>query len=448
MNQKRKEQNLVTDFFEPFQRFLRIEAAGGIILFAAAIVALVLANSRWSDWYHHFWEQKLTISVGFFTLSKTFHHWINDGLMAIFFFVVGLEIKRELLVGELSTLKQASLPIAAALGGMIVPALLYLTLNSNPESQSGWGIPMATDIAFSLGILSLLGKRVPVSLKIFLLAFAIVDDLGAVLVIALFYSHDIHWSYLLIGLSLILVLFIFNRLKIKTIPPYMLVGWVIWYLFYESGIHPTIAGVIIAFSIPLKRTINTETFRNNMLIDLEKFQHSNSSSKRTMLTNSQIAAIDNMESRIFNVQSPVQRLEHILHGFVTYIVMPVFALANAGVVLKGIHAGDILTGISGTIIIGLVLGKVIGISLFSWISVRTGLAQLPQKINWRHIVSISFLGGMGFTMSLFITSLAFESESLLNPAKLGILAASLIAALSGYSLLRFTLKNRHDSNED
>jgi NhaA family Na+:H+ antiporter len=437
---KHKDPTIIGGLLEPFQRFFKIEASGGIVLLIFTLIALVWANSPWNSSYMQLWENKFTIGIGDFKLSKTILHWINDGLMAIFFFVVGLEIKRELIAGELSTMKQAALPIAAAIGGMVLPAAFYVLLNQNPESESGWGIPMATDIAFSLGILSLLGKRVPLALKVFLVAFAIVDDLGAVLIIAIFYSEDIHWNYLLIGLSLVIILFIFNKLQVISIHPYMAVGWVIWFLFLKSGIHPTIAGVLIAFTIPVNRTINLKTFRNDMQNNLDYFCYDPNKFSKITLNHQQLAAISNMQNRIFFVQSPVQRLEHGLHGFVTYIVMPVFALANAGVVLKGISISELFTGISGVIEVSLLAGKILGIFLFSWLSVKLGLAKLPDNVEWKHILSLGFLGGMGFTMSLFISNLAFTSEALLNPAKIGILAGSLIAGVGGYILLSLTLK--------
>jgi NhaA family Na+:H+ antiporter len=442
---KHKDPTIIGGILEPFQRFFRVEASGGIVLMISTLTALILANSAWGETYLQVWENKFTIGLGNFKLSKSLLHWINDGFMAIFFFVVGLEIKRELIAGELSSVKQASLPIAAAIGGMVVPAGMYILLNQNPESASGWGIPMATDIAFSLGILSLLGKRVPIALKVFLVAFAIVDDLGAVLIIALFYSEDIHWNYLLIGLSLIVILIIFNRLQIISVHPYMAVGWIIWFMFLKSGIHPTIAGVLIAFTIPVNRTINLRTFKNDMQDNLDYFCYNPKNTSLITLNHQQLAAISNMQNRIFHVQSPVQRLEHGLHGFVTYIVMPVFALANASVVLKGISFTDLFSGVSGAIEISLVAGKVLGIFIFSWLSVKIGLAKLPENVHWKHIISLGFLGGMGFTMSLFISNLAFTSEALLTPAKIGILTGSLIAGVGGYILLLLTLKKNSET---
>ena len=433
--------NVIGDMFEPFQRFFRIEASGGIVLLVFTVIALVWANSPWGDIYSKLWHYEFTIGVvGEFSISKDILHWINDGLMAIFFFVVGLEIKRELIAGELSSFKKASLPIAAAIGGMAVPAVIYVLVNTNPNTEVGWGIPMATDIAFSLGILSLLGKRVPVALKVFLVAFAIVDDLGAILIIALFYSEQILWNFLFIGLALILVLVIFNRLNVKSIPPYMIVGWVIWYMFLQAGIHPTIAGVLIAFTIPVKRSIRLKEFSKKMQHNLDAFCTFPNQKNKITLTHQQLAAIDNMDEEIFNVQSPVQRLEHHLHGFVTYIVMPLFALTNAGVVLRSASLSNVFTDLSGVIELSLVIGKMLGIFLFSWLAVKIGVASLPERVKWSHIISLGFLGGMGFTMSLFISNLAFSSEALLNPAKIGILTGSLIAGVIGYVSLYFTLK--------
>jgi Na+:H+ antiporter, NhaA family len=441
MNNKNTNNNILDNILEPFQRFFRIEASGGIVLLIFTIIALIWANSEWGDVYKKLWHYEFTIGIiGKFSISKDILHWINDGLMVIFFFVVGLEIKRELVAGELSSIKKASFPIAAAIGGMVVPAIVYIVVNTNPNTEVGWGIPMATDIAFSLGILSLLGKRVPIALKVFLVAFAIVDDLGAILIIALFYSEQILWSYLFIGLGLIIVLVVFNRMQIKTIHPYMLIGWVIWYLFLKSGIHPTIAGVLIAFTIPVQRNIRLGEFSERMQYNLDTFCTFPNQKNKITLTYKQLAAIDNMEAEIFNVQSPVQRLEHNLHKFVTYIVMPLFALTNAGVVLRSASLSNVFTDLSGVIELSLVFGKMIGIFLFSWIAVKIGLAALPDKVKWTHIISLGFLGGMGFTMSLFISNLAFSSEALLNPAKIGILTGSLIAGVIGYLSLYFTLR--------
>ena len=422
---------------QPFLRFFRIEASGGILLIVATVVALVMANSDLGDVYESFWKKDFTIGTDAFKLTKPIILWINDGLMAIFFFLVGLEIKRELLAGELSSPKKAALPIIAAVGGMLVPAGLFLFFNRNGQGLEGWGIPMATDIAFSLGILSLLGKRVPIALKVFLVAFAIIDDIGAVLVIAFFYSSQIHWDLMFMALALLGLLFVFNTINLRYIPMYMIVGWVIWYLFLKSGIHPTIAGVLIAFSIPASRKIQLKDFNYRINRNLNDFSEELCEESFT-LNQRQLAAIDNMQSQIDKVQSPLQALEYNLHGFVTYIVMPLFAFANAGVVLggAGLESFNTLTlSISGS----LVLGKVLGIFLFSYLTVRLGISALPNKISWHHILGAGMLGGIGFTMSLFISNLAYDNIILLNQAKLGILLGSLVAAILGYVYLKIVL---------
>ncbi len=423
---------------QPFLRFLKIESSGGILLIIATVMALIIANSDWANYYESFWQQDFTIGADFFKLTKPIILWINDGLMAIFFFLVGLEIKRELLAGELSSPKKAALPIIAAIGGMIVPAAMFLFLNRNGQGIEGWGIPMATDIAFSLGILSLLGKRVPIALKVFLVAFAIVDDIGAIVVIALFYSAHIHWSLLLIALALLAVLFILNYINIRFIPFYMVIGWVIWYLFLKAGIHPTIAGVLIAFSIPSNRKIKLKDFSLRMNRNLDDFCNQPCEDSIT-LNHSQLAAIDNMQSQIDKVQSPLQQLEHNLHGFVTYFVMPLFAFANAGVVLKGAGLSS-FSSLTLSISASLVLGKITGILLFSYLTVKLGLSALPSNIGWRHILGAGMLGGIGFTMSLFISNLAYDNIILINQAKLGILIGSFIAALIGFIYLKFVFK--------
>jgi NhaA family Na+:H+ antiporter len=362
--------------------------------------------------------------------------------MAIFFFLVGLEIKRELLVGELSSPKKAALPLIAAVGGMIVPAGLFMLSVGNGLGKEGWGIPMATDIAFSLGVLSLLGKRVPIALKVFLVAFAIVDDIGAIIVIALFYSKEIHWSLLIIAFGLLALLFIFNKAKIRSITIYLSIGGIIWFLFLHSGIHATIAGVLIAFAIPSSRKIELENFSFRMKRNLKDFED-NPHTDDVALQHAQLASIDNMQSQIFKIQSPLQQLEHNFHGFVTFFIMPLFAFANAGVVLKG--AGlDTLNTLTLSISGSLIFGKIIGIFLFSYLTVKLGLSVLPNGVKWKHILGAAMLGGIGFTMSLFISNLAYENIGLLkgiaeNQAKLGILLGSFIAALLGFIYLKLLL---------
>lgn len=437
-----KANQLVKTIIDPFQRFFRIESSGGILLFISALIAIVWANSTLSSKYFELWNQTISFNILGFTLSETLLHWINDGLMAIFFFVVGLEIKRELLIGELSAGKKASLPIIAAAGGMVIPAVLFLILNKNPETAIGWGIPMATDIAFSLGILSLLGKRVPVGLKVFLVAFAIVDDLGAISVIAVFYSTEIHVKYLLIGLGLFLYLVLFNLLKLRAIPIYMILGWIIWYMFLESGIHPTIAGVLIAFTIPLGRKIRVTTFRRRMDSNLAEFCDDDCDDKIT-LTDKQLASIDNMEAETRKVQSPLQSLEHRLHGFVTYFVIPVFALANAGVLIERFNIDILRDPLTVNIGYSLIIGKLAGIFIFSWIAIKLKVALMPENVKWIHLLAVALLGGMGFTMSIFITNLAFDVPSHINAAKLGIIMGSFVSAFLGFLILRITLKKQN-----
>ncbi|MCG8699961.1 MAG: Na+/H+ antiporter NhaA [Bacteroidales bacterium] len=445
----KKTKKILTAAMQPFQRFFQIEASGGIILLIATVVALVWANSPWGHSYHHLWESHLSLGIGHhFKLDKPLHFWINDGLMAIFFFVVGLEIKREILAGELSSVKKASLPIAAAIGGMVVPAVIYVVMNQNPDAVRGWGIPMATDIAFSLGILSLLGKRVPLSLKVFLVALAIVDDLGAVLVIAIFYSDNIAMNYLMIGLGLWLVLILLGLMQIRNYHLYMILGWVIWYMFYMSGVHPTIAGVLIAFSIPSNRKIVATEFIERIKNDLKQFGKDKSSNKIT-LSHRQLAAIDDMENEIERVQSPLQELEHRLHGFVTWIIMPIFALSNAGVVLEGMGFADIFAATSLNIEVALFIGKVAGITLFAYLAVKIGMADLPKNVKWVQILGLGFLGGIGFTMSLFVTNLAFTGDAgLTDGAKIGILVGSLLSGLAGYFLLKRTLPTDAENGQD
>ena len=357
------------------KEFFKLEAASGIVLFACAVVALVWANSPLAASYHTLWQ------VSFVGLSL--HHWMNDGLMAIFFLVVGLEIKREITQGELSSIQKASLPIAAALGGMVVPALIYIFFNQGTTGAAGWGIPMATDIAFAIGVLTLLGKRVPIALKLFLTAFAIVDDMGAVLVIALFYTAQISWLFLALGFAVLGALLILNRMGVLKSSIYLILGILIWFAFLKSGIHATVAGVLLAFVIPTQTGI---------------------------------------------------KLEHNLHPFVSFGIMPLFALANAGVSLSG---GTLFQPINLGIIAGLVIGKQVGITLFSWLAVRLGFAELPKGIRWVQIYATGWLGGIGFTMSLFIANLAFSEADLVDVAKLGILVASVLAGIAGAAILYF-----------
>jgi len=414
------------------QEFVRIEASGGIVLLISAILALVWANSSLADSYFHFWETEFVLGFGQFTFSLPLIEWINDGLMVIFFFVVGLEIKRQLTTGELSRPRKAILPLAAALGGMLIPAGIYLIINAGGSGEQGWGIPMATDIAFTLGVLALLGSRAPLSIKIFFTALAIADDLGAILVLAIFYSSDIHWISLLIAAVILVGLILLNRARIYSPLPYAVLGIGLWLAFLESGIHPTIAGVLLAATIPTWGAPDTKALLAQCVSVLDEFDVPTVQSANR----AQVAA-QTLETVADRMQSPAQRLEHTLLPWTTYLILPIFALANAGVALQFDQA--LFGPVSIGILLGLVLGKPVGITLFAWIAVRLGLADLPRNVSLRQIFSASWLAGIGFTMSLFIAGNAFRGNvELLDVAKAGILVASLIAGIIGYVLTYLT----------
>jgi NhaA family Na+:H+ antiporter len=423
----------------PFARFFRLESAGGIVLIACALIAVAWANSPWGGAYHHLWETKLAFSLGPWSISHTVHHWINDGLMAVFFFLVGLEIKREALIGELTSLRKAALPGAAALGGMVVPALLYFALNTGGAGAAGWGIPMATDIAFALGVLALMGPRVPLALKVFLTALAIVDDIGAVLVIALFYTGEIAWSALGLGLLLIGVAALANRLGVRGPLPYLLIGIVVWSCFLASGVHATVAGVLMAMTIPSRTRIDADEFVERADRNLGDFREAGAPGSSVLTNLRQQSALQGLESATEAAQAPLQRIEHDLHTPVAFVIIPLFALANAGVTLSGGLADSVTHPVTLGIILGLVIGKPLGITLFSWLAVRAGLAELPAGISWKAIHAVSWLGGIGFTMSLFVAGLAFPDGGLVDESKLGIFAASIAAGLVGWILLRRVL---------
>lgn len=422
--------------YRPFQKFAHQAASGGVVLLLFTIVALAWANSPWANSYHGLWHTSLTFRLGPFELSETLHHWINDGLMVIFFFVVGLEIKREVLTGELASPRKAMLPIAAAVGGMLVPALIYAVFNFGDPTITGWGIPMATDIAFALGILALLGERVPLPLKVFLTALAIVDDLGAVLVIALFYTADLNLIALLAGAVFFALMLMANRVGISSPLVYFILGLLLWLAFLKSGVHATIAGVLAALAIPARQLIDEPTFlqRGRFLLNeiASQEEGEDEASHNERIRN----VAQNIEAACEYVQPPLHRLEHALHPWVSFFIMPVFALANAGVSLDAKFVGMLAEGVTLGVVLGLVLGKQAGITLFSWLSVRLGWAALPQRVGWRHIYGVAWLGGIGFTMSMFIANLAFQDEVHLTMGKVGILVGSLIAGLAGYLLLR------------
>ena len=418
----------------PFQRFFELEAASGLLLLACAVTALVWANSPLAASYFRLWQIPVTVDIGGFGIAKPLLLWINDGLMAIFFFLVGLEIKREVTVGELSEPKNAALSVAAALGGMLVPAGIYAVLNVGGGGAAGWGIPMATDIAFALGVLALLGPRVPLPLKVFVTAVAIVDDLGAVLVIALFYTAAPSLSALAVAGGVFAGLVLLNVAGVRRTWPYAILGVGLWVAILQSGIHATVAGVLSALVIPVRRGIDASEFAARAEGLLRTFRDDLKPSIAEP-TEDQRAAVQSLQIGSQELESPLQRLEHALHPWAAFVIVPVFALANAGVALDGEFAAMLTDPITLGIILGLCLGKPIGIMLFAWLATRIGVAILPARVGWSHISGVSLLCGIGFTMSLFIASLALADAGPLDAAKLGILAGSLVSGLAGAVVL-------------
>lgn len=435
-----------------FAAFFRHTVNGGMLLMITAILAMIIANSPWSQWYLEFFNYPISLQIGDFNLFSHHGHpltlsaFINDALMAIFFFHIGLEVKREILAGELSTVRKAALPVLAAVGGMIVPVMIYLAIaHTSPESR-GAAIPMATDIAFSLGVLSLLGKRVPLGLKIFLTAFAVVDDIGGILVIAFFYTTNLEFSYLLIAAGLLAVLLIANWRGVVAIPLYIAIGIAIWYLFLQSGIHSTIAGVLVAFTIPARPKIKIGKYIDRIRNSIASFPHGRNES--IVLTRDQIWELKNIEAASNNVISPLQHIEDRLHGVVSYFIMPLFAFVNAGIVFSG-GINDFLGVVTYAVALGLILGKFIGIFSFTWLSVKLKLVSLPERSNWKSIAGIALLSGIGFTVSLFIANLSFGSDhpELLNQAKLGIVLGTVISGLLGYITLSMVLPKEAKKSE-
>jgi len=384
--------------------------------------------------YFDLWQTVGTVGLGGLTISKPLLLWINDGLMAVFFFVVGLEIKREVLVGELAEPKKAALSIAAAVGGMAVPAALYAALNAGGSGSAGWGVPMATDIAFALGVLALLGSRVPLALKIFVTAVAIVDDLGAVLVIALFYTEKLSLTMLAVGGGFLAVLFVLNRSGVRRTWPYALLGAALWVAFLKSGVHATVAGVLVALTIPARRRIDAPDFLRRAELLLAEFRE-DVAPGRSEPTADQRDSLHALESEAEKLGTPLARLEHALHPWVAYFIMPVFALANAGVAVEGNLLATLGQPVSLGVILGLFLGKQVGVLGAAWLAVRAGVAAMPAGVRWSQVWGVSLLCGIGFTMSLFIASLAFPDPELLDAAKVGILAGSLVSGLAGAAVL-------------
>lgn len=422
---------------QTLQEFISKEALSGILLFAATLLAVIFANSSLSQSYYDLWHMALGISLGEFTVSMSLMYWINDGLMALFFLMVGLEIKREMLIGELSSVSQASFPIVAAVGGMLVPALIYVVLN--PGNPIGFGIPMATDIAFALGILMLLGNKVNPALKLFLVALAVVDDLGAVLVVATVYTSEIHSQYFLHVAVIYALIWALNKKGVKQLWPYLILGIGLWVYIHSIGIHATIAGVLLAFAIPIQSKIDEQEFIDNGRAAIDEFE--NKIDNISILNHDQIDALESISYSYDKVQNPLVKLEHQLHGFSAFFIMPLFAFSNAGVLIDFSSISENLMVVLG-VVFGLIIGKPLGIVGFTYIASKFNLITKPENLSWEEIIAVGFLGGIGFTMSIFITHLAFVDESIISAIKLGIFAASFIAAIIGVLLINKAHKNK------
>jgi len=423
----------------PFVKMMKEEKSGSLVLGFSILVAFALANSPWHEQYHLFFEHKFGFQFdGNPYLEYTISEWINDGLMAMFFFVVGLELKREIVAGELSNIRKAMLPISAAIGGMIVPAIIYLLLNPTGEVHSGWGIPMATDIALALGVLYLLGNRIPLVLKVFLTALAIVDDLGAVLVIAFFYTSHISFLNLALGFAFLMLMFIGNRLGVRNLFYYAIIGIVgVWTAFLLSGIHATIAAVLAAFMIPAEVRIKEGIYVARIKKHLLRFTHTDPNDNIPTLTHEQLEILERVNEDTKRAMPPLQKLEHAMTPFVNFVVLPIFALANAGVTVFNIDVDTLFnTNVAIGVGLGLILGKLFGIVGFSWLAVKLKISSFPKEMNLKNLAGLALLASIGFTMSLFITQLAFSHEEYKTQAKIGIFVASILGGLLGYLILR------------
>jgi len=426
--------------FQPivFQRFFRTETAGASVLLLFGLGALLLANSPLADGYERLWQIRLAFGTSEHPLSLTLHQWINDGLMAVFFLLVGLEIKRELVVGELASVRKAALPIVSAIGGMLVPAALYLICNPNGANARGWGIPIATDIAFCLGALALIAPNAPTGARVFLASLAIVDDMGAVLVITLFYSHGLAWTALAGAGIIIALLIALNLMGIRHLWPYLLAGIILWYFVHESGVHATVAGVVLAFTIPTNTRINAAEFSRKARLVLDQFDRTESGDRLVLTSKGQQEALFALDRASEGVTAPILRLEQALHNFSAFVVMPLFAFANAGMKIGGqSHQAEVTVGV----ILGLVVGKPLGVVIAALGAVKSGIAVLPRGVRWTSLLGCACLAGIGFTMSLFIAMLAFDEPGPLNAAKSGILAGSLIAGIAGAVVLRIASRS-------
>ncbi len=423
----------------PVNGFVQTSVSGIGLLLAGTLLALIMANSPLADAYEHFWETPLSVGIGDSVLTESLRHWINDGLMALFFFIVGLEIKREVLVGEMRIPRLAALPISAAIGGVVVPALVYTAINFGGEGAPGWGVPMATDTAFALGVLSLLAGRVRPLLLVFLTAFAIVDDILAVLVIAVFYTASISWVWLGVAAVLVGVLIIANAAGFHRWPIFAFVGLAVWVAVYQSGVHATFAGVLVAMTVPARSWINPSEFLDKARRAIADFEAACFIAPSILSNEPQQRATQELERLCEDVETPMTHLQHRLNPWVAYGILPLFAFANAGIPIVSGFGEALTSPVAWGVLIGLVFGKPLGITLFAWLAVRTGLAILPRAITWTHLLGVAWLGGIGFTISLFVSELAFKTSPLANSARIGILIGSLVAGAIGFAILRRTL---------
>lgn len=425
--------------FQPWQWFFSSEVSGSVLLLLASLSAVFWANSFLSEHYHHIIHTDFSLHVGHYGFSMSLLHWVNDGLMALFFFTVGLEIKREILIGELATPKMALLPVIAAAGGMIVPGLIYTAFNYGTPNMVGWGIPVATDIAFSLGAIALFGKRLPIGIRIFLAAFAIADDLGAVVIIAVFYTKTIVLSYLIAAIIFVVALALGNLLYIRYIPFYLILGFATWVAVLGSGVHATVAGVVVALLIPARGKYNMGKFVRkvqNIMKNLEVKDAISEYWYAILLEPKHLNAVNALSHACQNVETPLQRLEHTLHPWVVFLILPIFAFGNAGLTLHGMSPTQSITHpVTMGIILGLLVGKPLGITLASYLAVKSGVASMPDEVRWGHIIGAAMLGGIGFTMSLFVAGLSFFTPEMLNYSKLGILSGSVLSGLAGVIFL-------------
>ncbi|MBC8238384.1 MAG: Na+/H+ antiporter NhaA [Helicobacteraceae bacterium] len=427
----------MTQHLHAIDRFIKDESFSGVLLFIATIAAVMVANSALSESYFALWNMALGVTLGEHTISMNLTHWINDGLMALFFLMVGLEIKRELLIGELSSVQKASFPIVAAIGGMVIPALVYISFNI--DDPKGFGIPMATDIAFALGILMLLGKKVNPALKLFLVALAVVDDLGAVIVVATVYTNEIHAEYFLHAGLVYALIWILNLKKVTMLMPYLLLGIALWIFIHSVGVHATIAGVLLAFAIPISSKVNEKEFLESTSESVQEF--ANNIDTIPILNHHQIDALEDIAYNYDKVQNPLVKLEHQLHGLSAFFIMPLFAFSNAGVILDFSAVSQNMMIVVG-VVLGLIVGKPIGIVGFTYLAQKLKIVKKPDDLTWGEVIAVGFLGGIGFTMSIFITQLAFLDQSIIDAVKLGIFFASFIAGVLGVLLILRAYKNK------